>query len=84
MDQLKTDLDFDDLLNLESKFIEIGREDGVKDGIKSGELEGQIIGCEKGFELLQEIGFYDGVVEMWIKILEKGWKRTAQKSKNER
>ncbi|RHZ89360.1 hypothetical protein Glove_16g90 [Diversispora epigaea] len=81
MDQLKSELELDDLLNIERMFIEIGREGGITDGIKAGELEGQTLGCEKGFELLQEIGFYDGVVEMWIKILKKGWNK---KSTNER
>ncbi|CAG8473165.1 3693_t:CDS:10 [Diversispora eburnea] len=62
------------------KDSQIGKEGGIKDGIKAGELEGQTLGCEKGFELLQEIGFYDGVAEMWIKILKKGWNK---KSTNE-
>ncbi|CAG8738660.1 18541_t:CDS:1, partial [Acaulospora morrowiae] len=45
---------------------------------------GQIIGCEKGFELSQEIGFYDGVAELWLKILEKGWNIAAKKTRNDR
>ncbi|CAG8467838.1 DUF1715-domain-containing protein [Rhizophagus irregularis] len=82
--QLKTELDLDDLVNLESMFIEIGKEDGVKDGVKSGKLEGFILGCEKGYEISQEIGFYNGVAEMWLKIIvDKGW-NTPKKSINER
>ncbi|CAG8671067.1 11495_t:CDS:2 [Gigaspora rosea] len=85
MENLKTTLDLDDLVNLETIFIEIGREDGVKNGIKSGALEGQVLGCEKGYELLNEIGFYDGVTEMWLKILEKGLNiQNAKKPINER
>ncbi|CAG8747313.1 1016_t:CDS:2, partial [Dentiscutata erythropus] len=66
MENLKTTLELDDLVNLETM------EDGLKNGTKSGILEGQLLGCEKGYELLNEIGFYDGVTEMWLKILEKG------------
>ncbi|CAG8576365.1 9538_t:CDS:2, partial [Racocetra fulgida] len=50
-------------------FVEIGREDGIKNGIKAGTLEGRLLGCEKGYELLSEIGFYDGVAEILIKQL---------------
>ncbi|GBC02240.1 hypothetical protein RclHR1_04510012 [Rhizophagus clarus] len=82
--QLKTELDLDDLVNLDSTFVEIGKEEGIKDGINSGKLEGFILGCEKGYEISQEIGFYNGVAEMWLKIImDKGW-NTPKKSSNER
>ncbi|CAI2180484.1 8087_t:CDS:2 [Funneliformis geosporum] len=82
--QLKTELDLDDIVNIESMFIEFGREDGIKEGIKSGKLEGHILGCEKGYEISQEIGFYDGIAEMWLKIIvDKRWDITKH-SINER
>ncbi|CAJ0918397.1 19812_t:CDS:2 [Entrophospora sp. SA101] len=62
-------LDFDDLVNLETMFIEIGKEDGIKAGFNSGKLEGYVLGCEKGFEISQEIGFYNGVTEIWLKFI---------------
>jgi hypothetical protein len=62
----------------------MGKEDGIKDGVNSGKLEGFMLGCEKGYEISQEIGFYDGVAEMWLKIIvDKGW-NTPKKSINER
>ncbi|CAG8506377.1 11873_t:CDS:2, partial [Funneliformis mosseae] len=82
--ELKNELDLDDIVNIESMFIEFGREDGIKEGIKSGKFEGHLLGCEKGYEISQEIGFYDGVAEMWLKILvDKRWDIT-KKSINER
>ncbi|CAJ0869507.1 11590_t:CDS:2 [Entrophospora sp. SA101] len=63
------DKDFDDLVNLETMFIEIGKEDGIKAGFNSGKLEGYVLGCEKGFEISQEIGFYNGVTEIWLKFI---------------
>ncbi|CAJ0753095.1 18881_t:CDS:2, partial [Entrophospora sp. SA101] len=63
------ELDFDDLVNLETMFIEIGKEDGIKAGFNSGKLEGYVLGCEKGFEISQEIGFYNGVTEIWLKFI---------------
>ncbi|CAJ0645700.1 13840_t:CDS:2 [Entrophospora sp. SA101] len=60
---------FDDLVNLETMFIEIGKEDGIKAGFNSGKLEGYVLGCEKGFEISQEIGFYNGVTEIWLKFI---------------
>ncbi|CAG8541599.1 23684_t:CDS:2 [Cetraspora pellucida] len=85
METLKTTLDLDDLVNLETMFVEIGREDGLKNGIKAGALEGRLLGCEKGYEILNEIGFYDGVAEMWLKILEKGLNiHNVKKPTNER
>ncbi|RIA96520.1 hypothetical protein C1645_754952 [Glomus cerebriforme] len=84
MEQQQKSEYLDDLVNLESMFIEIGREDGLRDGVNSGKLEGYILGCEKGYEISQEIGFYNGVAEMWLKlIVDKGW-NMPKKSMNER
>ncbi|KAF7727882.1 hypothetical protein EC973_006881 [Apophysomyces ossiformis] len=57
--------DLESLVHLETMFQEYGYDDGYRDGTKSGELEGRIFGCEKAFELGQEIGFYAGCAEAW-------------------
>ena len=50
------------------RFLTYGYEDGVEAGRSEGLIEGYILGTRKAFEILQEIGFYDGVTKMWLKM----------------
>jgi hypothetical protein len=56
--------------DLVKRFEELGHEDGMRDGIKSGGLEGRVLGCEKGFEIACQVGYYSGFAETWIKLVE--------------
>ncbi|KAG9298909.1 hypothetical protein G9A89_015931 [Geosiphon pyriformis] len=66
-----TELDLDDLLQLENMFLDQGREDGLRDGKPSGIIEGRILGSKHGFQLAQEIGFYNGVAETWTHLIQQ-------------
>ncbi|RKP13722.1 hypothetical protein BJ684DRAFT_19808 [Piptocephalis cylindrospora] len=63
-----TDPEFDveNLIHLEDMFSAHGREDGLRDGQITGKWEGQMLGCEKGFELARELGYYASFAETWM------------------
>ncbi|CAG8519508.1 5594_t:CDS:2 [Paraglomus brasilianum] len=77
MSSLPTESDLDNLLHLENMFLTYGYEDGVEAGRSEGLIEGYVLGTRKAFEILQEIGFYDGVTKMWLKM---GGKRLNERS----
>lgn len=52
-----------------ARFQELGHEDGMRDGKESGVIEGRVLGCEKGFEISNEVGFYAGCVALWTKLV---------------
>ncbi|KAI9137733.1 hypothetical protein BKA69DRAFT_1032123, partial [Paraphysoderma sedebokerense] len=51
-------------------FIQQGHDQGYNDGIKSGVAEGYLLGLEKGYEVASEVGFYNGCVESWSKLIQ--------------
>ncbi|KAJ1985971.1 hypothetical protein H4R33_003642 [Dimargaris cristalligena] len=61
--------DLQDLVYLEEMFHNLGYEDGVRDGIRAGRLDGQVFGATKSFEMGRELGFYYGIAEYWLEIL---------------
>ncbi|GJJ68334.1 hypothetical protein EMPS_00680 [Entomortierella parvispora] len=63
--ELPKELDLDDLIHLENMFVEFGREDGLAAGGRNGAIEGRVMGCEKGFELSREVGYYAGCAQLW-------------------
>ncbi|CAO3674213.1 unnamed protein product [Umbelopsis vinacea] len=67
---LSNELDLENLIHLENMFQELGHEDGMRDGKKSGVIEGRVLGCEKGFEISSEVGFYAGCAVLWTKLVE--------------
>ena len=62
-------LDFSPLLTLETYFETHGRTAGYTAGLRDGLLEGQCLGVEKGFAMSREVGFYSGLAETWLYIL---------------
>jgi hypothetical protein len=57
---------FDDILNIESQFIEQGQAEGRTDGRRSGLEEGRLVGLGRGFGIAKEIGFYYGCTVVWL------------------
>ncbi|KAL1923185.1 uncharacterized protein VTP21DRAFT_9561 [Calcarisporiella thermophila] len=57
--------DLDTLVELENMFMEQGRDEGFEAGERAGVIEGQVFGCEKGYELALEVGYYAGCMEAW-------------------
>ena len=56
------------LLILPNRFYHVGYEDGYKHGRLHGLIEGRALGAEKGFELWEELGFYEGAARFWTTI----------------
>ena len=50
------------------RFYNVGYEDGYKHGRLHGLIEGRALGAEKGFELWEELGFYEGAARFWTTI----------------
>jgi hypothetical protein len=50
-------------------FYTAGYEDGYVHGRLHGLIEGRALGAEKGFELWEELGFYEGAARLWTSIL---------------
>lgn len=50
-------------------FYQTGYQEGFDHGALHGIFEGRALGKEKGFELWEEVGFYEGVGEFWKEIL---------------
>ncbi|KAI5474650.1 hypothetical protein MNV49_002694 [Pseudohyphozyma bogoriensis] len=57
------------LENLEEHFYQEGYAGGAAHGELHGLFEGRAIGREKGWELWEEVGYYEGVARMWKAIL---------------
>jgi len=54
--------------NKQHRFYSIGYEDGYKHGRLHGLIDGRALGAEKGFELWEELGFYEGTARLWTAI----------------
>lgn len=52
-----------------TRFYHVGHEDGYQHGRLHGLIEGRALGAEKGFELWEELGFYEGVARFWTTIV---------------
>ncbi|KAF8079223.1 hypothetical protein FPV67DRAFT_1572414, partial [Lyophyllum atratum] len=63
--------DIESLVHLEQTFYETGFEDGFAHGRIHGLIEGRSLGRAKGFEMWEELGFYEGFALMWMSIYEK-------------
>ncbi|KAN0100145.1 hypothetical protein V8E55_000129 [Tylopilus felleus] len=58
-------VDLEQLVHLEQTFYDAGYTDGFAHGRIHGLIEGRALGREKGFEIWEEIGFYQGVARTW-------------------
>lgn len=61
----------DSLNHLESSFFQTGYRGGFAHGALHGLFEGRSIGKEKGFELWEEVGYYEGVAGLWRLVLDR-------------
>ncbi|KAJ8078802.1 hypothetical protein PM082_013085 [Marasmius tenuissimus] len=57
--------DIESLVHLEQSFYDSGYEDGHAHGRVHGLIEGRALGREKGFEMWEEISFYEGFAIFW-------------------
>lgn len=64
-DANEMDFDLEDLVNVEQQFYDEGFRDGFAHGRIHGLIEGRALGKEKGFEMWEEVGFYEGFARMW-------------------
>ncbi|KAI9439210.1 DUF1715-domain-containing protein [Lactarius indigo] len=61
----KQHFDLEELVHVEETFYKVGYEDGYAHGRLHGLVEGRALGAEKGFELWEELGFYEGAARLW-------------------
>lgn len=64
------DLDLDLVNNLEESAYQDGFEQGHEHGQLHGTFEGRDLGRVKGFELWEEVGFYEGTARTWRRLIE--------------
>lgn len=50
------------------RFFDEGYQDGYAHGRIHGLIEGRALGREKGFEMWEELAFYEGFAVMWRSI----------------
>ncbi|KAF9434012.1 hypothetical protein BGZ76_008690 [Entomortierella beljakovae] len=79
-EEISKELDLDNLVHLENMFVEYGREDGLAAGVRNGAIEGRVMGCEKGYELSREVGYYAGCAQIWKAIALSDPKRIPEKT----
>ncbi|THU90508.1 DUF1715-domain-containing protein [Dendrothele bispora CBS 962.96] len=80
-----SDFNLEALVHLEETFYDVGYQDGFAHGRIHGLIEGRALGREKGFEMWDEIGFYEGFALVWQSTLAKNGKqdeRAYQHAKN--
>ncbi|CCO30255.1 hypothetical protein RSOLAG1IB_06104 [Rhizoctonia solani AG-1 IB] len=65
------DFDLGDLAHLEESFYKTGYEDGFQHGRIHGLIEGRALGREKGFEMWEELAFYEGFAGIWTRAVAK-------------
>ena len=53
------------------RFYNAGYQDGFAHGRIHGLIEGRALGREKGFEIWEELGFYEGFALTWRAVLAK-------------
>ncbi|KAF7359438.1 DUF1715-domain-containing protein [Mycena sanguinolenta] len=59
------DFDLEALVDLEQTFYDTGYADGFAHGRIHGLIEGRALGREKGFEMWEELAFYEGFARTW-------------------
>ncbi|KAJ7849066.1 hypothetical protein B0H14DRAFT_3669648 [Mycena olivaceomarginata] len=59
------DFDLEELVDLEQTFYDTGYADGFAHGRIHGLIEGRALGREKGFEMWEELAFYEGFARTW-------------------
>jgi len=74
-------LDMDSVTNLEEGSFQRGFGGGHDHGRLHGTFEGRSLGREKGFEIWDEVGYYEGVAQFWHTALEQA---SADPSTNSR
>lgn len=52
------------------RFYDRGYQDGFAHGRIHGGIEGRALGREKGYDIFEELGFYEGFALSWKKIYE--------------
>jgi len=74
--------DLEELVHLEQTFYDAGYTDGFAHGRTHGLIEGRALGCEKGFEIWEEIGFYEGFARTCQAIhdAQRGYQRQDQRT----
>ncbi|KAF9478903.1 DUF1715-domain-containing protein [Pholiota conissans] len=65
------DFDLESLIHVEQSFYDAGYADGFAHGRIHGLIEGRALGREKGFEIWEELGFYEGFARTWRALLVK-------------
>jgi predicted transposase YdaD len=60
----------DSLNSLEQSFYDEGLQSGTPHGQLHGLFEGRSLGREKGWELWEEVGYYEGVAKLWCAVLK--------------
>ncbi|CAL9192837.1 unnamed protein product, partial [Musa hybrid cultivar] len=61
---------FDSVVYLDESLRQEGFEDGYKDGLVSGKEEGKEVGLKMGFQVAEELGFYQGCVDVWNSVIQ--------------
>ncbi|KAN0063969.1 hypothetical protein ACQY0O_003575 [Thecaphora frezii] len=64
------ELDLDSLNNLEERAYLEGFRQGHDHGQLHGTFEGRELGRDKGFEVWEEVGFYQGTAKTWRSLIE--------------
>ncbi len=57
-------------VHIEEQFYTQGYEAGYGHGKLHGMFDGRALGREKGWELWEEVGYYEGVCLAWIPVLK--------------
>lgn len=65
------DFDIDVVNNVEEDAYQEGYRQGFDHGALHGTFEGRELGRDKGFELWEEVAFYQGMAEVWRECLEQ-------------
>ncbi|THH06000.1 hypothetical protein EW145_g4392 [Phellinidium pouzarii] len=58
-------VDLEVLVDLEQQFYNVGYEGGLQHGQIHGRIEGRELGRNKGFDMWEELGFYEGFAKLW-------------------
>ncbi|PPQ76689.1 hypothetical protein CVT26_004473 [Gymnopilus dilepis] len=76
------DFDLESLVHVEQSFYDAGYQDGFAHGRIHGLIEGRALGREKGFEIWEELGFYEGFALTWRAVLAKQGKDEERPSQH--
>ncbi|RCK58850.1 hypothetical protein Cantr_09151 [Candida viswanathii] len=65
-----SDLDLDDVLNLEEEQYNLGFKEGQEQATKEQYLEGKQYGYQTGFQRFLIVGYMKGLVEYWLENID--------------